>query len=115
MSFTDFYYDIIDNIQFSNGPSCVEPQVNWIVDVLCRMREQGLTRIEAKAESEIEWKKKVMHFSQLSLRHNVDGWYNGQNIPGKPREPLNYSGGLPRYQQEIKDVLENNFAGFEVQ
>ena len=39
----------------------------------------------------------------------------GANIPGKPREPLNYAGGLVRYQKEIRAVLENDFAGFDVQ
>jgi cation diffusion facilitator CzcD-associated flavoprotein CzcO len=99
---------------FSNGPSCVEPQVDWIVDVLVSLRHHGAARIEAKKDAEQKWREDVMRFSSLSLRHTVPGWYNGANIPGKTREPLNYAGGLVLYQKTIRDVLQNNLEGFDV-
>lgn len=80
---------------FSNGPSCVEPQGDWVVDVLKSMREKGLTRIDPKEEAERGWKATVRELHSRSLRDKVDGWYNGANIPGKPKEPLNYAGGIP--------------------
>ena len=39
----------------------------------------------------------------------------GANIPGKPREPLNYAGGVPLYIKTINDVLKNNCEGFKVE
>jgi hypothetical protein len=36
----------------------------------------------------------------------------GANIPGKPRESLNYAGGIPRYVRECKEVAEKSYAGF---
>jgi hypothetical protein len=36
----------------------------------------------------------------------------GANIPGKPREALNYAGGVPRYVRECKEVAEKGYAGF---
>lgn len=116
---------------FSNGPSCVEPQGDWVVNVLKSMREKGLTRIDPKREAEMEWKKTVRRLHSLSLRDKVDGWYNGavsylvrvyaqkltavnQNIPGKPKEPLNYAGGIPLYIKTITACLENNYDGFVV-
>jgi len=38
----------------------------------------------------------------------------GTNIPGKPREALNYAGGIPLYLQTIRNCLENDFEGFTV-
>jgi hypothetical protein len=38
----------------------------------------------------------------------------GTNIPGKPREALNYAGGIPTYLKTIREVLDNNFEGFTV-
>jgi hypothetical protein len=38
----------------------------------------------------------------------------GTNIPGKPKAPLNYAGGLPLYLKTINEALENNYDGFEV-
>ena len=36
----------------------------------------------------------------------------GTNIPGKPRDALNYAGGIPWYVRECKEVAEKGFAGF---
>lgn len=38
----------------------------------------------------------------------------GTNIPGKPREALNYAGGMPLYLKTIQDVLDEGFKGFTV-
>jgi cation diffusion facilitator CzcD-associated flavoprotein CzcO len=99
---------------FSNGPSCVEPQSDWIVKVLEDMRAKGLRRIDARKEAEDGWRKTVHDFSARSLRHYTDSWYMGSNIPGKPREPLNYAGGIPLYIKTINEVFEEGYKGFEV-
>ena len=36
----------------------------------------------------------------------------GANIPGKPREPLNYAGGIPQYLKTIRAAVDNDFEGF---
>jgi len=64
---------------FSNGPSCVEPQAEWIVDVLGRMRERGLTRIDAEKEAEDAWKEHVRTVHKRTLRDKTEGWYLGTN------------------------------------
>ena len=38
----------------------------------------------------------------------------GTNIPGKPKQVLNYAGGLPLYIKTIREALENDYDGFEV-
>jgi cation diffusion facilitator CzcD-associated flavoprotein CzcO len=59
---------------FSNGPTCVETQGDWIAEVLVKMRESGLTRINATKEAENEWKAKVNLFSERTLLHDTDSW-----------------------------------------
>ena len=78
------------------------------------MREEGKTKIDAKKDAEDDWKKKVNEMHSLTLRHNVDSWYMGTNIPGKPKQALNYAGGVPLYLKTIREVIENNFEGFEL-
>jgi hypothetical protein len=97
---------------FSNGPSCVEPQCEWIERVLEASRKDGWTRINPTRAAELEWKEQVETFSAMTLRHNVKSWYMGTNIPGKKKEALNYSGGLPMYIQTIKEVADKGFEGF---
>jgi hypothetical protein len=36
----------------------------------------------------------------------------GSNIPGKPREPLIYLGGVPAYYEAINEVAKDGYAGF---
>lgn len=60
------------------GPSIVEPQAEWIVDVMKRMRSNGQTKINAKRDYELEWKKLVNEMHSMTLRHNVDSWYMGR-------------------------------------
>ena len=119
---------------YANGPSITEPQGDWVVDVMKRMRSMGKTRINATVEKEREWKEEVNRLHKGTLRDTVTGsWYmvriasskfgdlfrvrdadeyQGGNIPGKPREPLNYAGGIPMYLQKIRGAVENDFEGF---
>ena len=78
------------------------------------MREAGYCRIEAQLDAETVWKSQVDEAMHGSLREGVDSWYNGANIPGKPREHLNYAGGIPRYLQILSDVRDKGYAGFKL-
>lgn len=98
----------------ANGPSCVEAQANWIVQVLQDMRADCKVRLDATPEAEQAWRKLVHELSAPSLRHNVPSWYNGGNVPGKPMEPLSYAGGLPRYMVTIAEERGGGMKGFEI-
>ena len=38
----------------------------------------------------------------------------GTNIPGKPKEHLNYAGGIPAYIKEIGKERDNGYPGFDL-
>ncbi|KAK4895591.1 hypothetical protein LTR27_006374 [Elasticomyces elasticus] len=99
---------------YANGPSIVEKQDEWIVAVLNKMRSEGKTRLNANEDAEQEWKKTINTLHAMSLRDKVEGWYMGTNIPGKPREALNYAGGLPLYCKTLNAVLDKDLEGFTV-
>ncbi|KAL6721962.1 hypothetical protein ACLMJK_001067 [Lecanora helva] len=109
-----FLYGAQGPTAFSNGPTCVEVQGDWIVDSIRAMQEKGVKSIEATREAEEEWKKKVEELSNETLFPGTNSWYMGANIPGKPREQLNYAGGMPRYERELRGSLEDGFRGFAV-
>ena len=60
---------------YANGPSITEPQGEWCVDVMRRMREAGKTRIDGTDEAEKEWKKEIYRLHSFTLRNDVDSWY----------------------------------------
>lgn len=97
---------------FANGPSAVEPQADWIIQVLQDMRREGKQRIEATEEAERRWKELVIHFSAITLRHKVPSGWNGGNIPGKVQEPLSFAGGLPDYRNRIDEERKGGMKGF---
>ena len=48
----------------------------------------------------------------MTLFPKADSWYMGANIPGKPRELLNYPGGVPLYLQMCEASAANGYDGF---
>ncbi|MCJ1434294.1 hypothetical protein MMC27_003661 [Xylographa pallens] len=98
---------------FSNGPSCVEIQADWIIDTIAALRKESIKTIEATKEAEEEWRQIVTALSDATLFPGTSSWYMGANVPGKPREQLNYLGGLPRYGQECRERLDG-WKGFTV-
>ena len=76
------------------------------------MMAKGLTRIQATREAEQGWRDMVMHHSSLALFHKAKSWYTGSNIPGKPVEQLNFSGGIPLYDTLCRDKAEKGYEGF---
>lgn len=59
---------------YANGPSINEIQIEWIVDVSKRMREEGHTSINAQPTAEEEWKQMINDTHKMSLRDKVDSW-----------------------------------------
>lgn len=108
-----FLYGAQGPTAFSNGPSCVEAQGDWIIDCILKMKNENIKSINPTKAAEESWRENVQELSRATLFHTVDSWYMGANIPGKPREQLNYAGGIPKYQEEIWARLKN-FEGFEV-
>lgn len=109
-----FLYGAQGPTAFSNGPTCVEVQGDWIVDVIAKMKAEKIKSIEATKESEDVWRQKITELSNKTLFPGTNSWYMGANIPGKPREQLNYAGGFPLYQKELKETLDGGFKGFVV-
>ena len=90
---------------FANGPSCVEVQGNWIIDAIAKIRNENIKSIDSTKDAEENWRRRVTEISDKTLFPGTSSWYMGANVPGKPREQLNYAGGLPLYEKEIREAL----------
>ncbi|KAF2997197.1 hypothetical protein E8E13_006467 [Curvularia kusanoi] len=95
-----------------NGPTCAELQGDWIVQMMNDMREKGLSKIDAGQDVEEQWAKDIWTFANATLVPKTASWYMGDNIPGKPREPLIYLGGVPNYYKTINKVAAEGYKGF---
>ncbi|KKY15006.1 putative cyclopentanonemonooxygenase [Diplodia seriata] len=110
-----FLYGPQGPTSFCNGPTCAEVQGDWIVDALCYMREHGKQKLDTMKETEDGWRAHVNHVGDATLLPYTKSEYMGTNIPGKPKEMLNYLGGLVDYTKRITSVVRNDFPGFIVQ
>ena len=96
-----------------NGPVCAELQGQWIVDCLEYLRANQLQRIEVTAQAEDEWLQHSSDLAAATLFPLADSWYMGANIPGKPRQFLNYVH-LPTYVERCRDCAKNGYEGFKL-
>jgi cyclohexanone monooxygenase len=98
---------------FCNGPTCAELQGDWVVDCLSYLRDNGLTRIEAKAAAGESWTQHMADLAAGTLLPLADSWYMGANIPGKPRQLLHHLG-LQEYLAFCRESAENGYSGFNL-
>lgn len=123
---------------FSNGPSCTQFQAEFVEEMMKKVLQDGITRIDATEEAEEDWcrrmyvspkkpkKKKIFTdlLLFLLLRRNekwnatlfplAKSWYQGANIPGRKVEPLNWAGGMVEYTDSLRKSLENHYQGWNV-
>lgn len=97
---------------FCNGPSSAEYQGDLLLELLSHLRSKGITRIEAVPAAQEEWRKLIADFWASSLFPRAKSWYQGNNIPGKPVESLNFPLGLPTYIAKFKESAANGYSGF---
>lgn len=97
---------------FSNGPTTGTVQGNFVVDLMVKMRNENKRSVEAVKEAEDVWVKELKEVWYSSLFPPTDSWYQGANIPGKLREPLNYFGGIPEYIKALEECAHNDYKGF---
>ncbi|KAJ3747715.1 cyclohexanone monooxygenase [Lentinula detonsa] len=108
-----FIYGVQAPTAFSNGPTCIEIQGDWVVQCIKHMKENGLTAIYPTPEAEAEWRGLVMNTGYRALINSAKSWYVGANIPGKTIEPLNYTGGVNKYFEIIEGIAERGYDGFQ--
>ena len=94
-----------------NGPTCAELQGDWVVDCIEHMKDQGLSLIEATRDAEEQWTEHTRAMAAATLFPLADSWYMGANIPGKPRQFLNYFN-VPSYMEKCNQCAERGYEGF---
>lgn len=99
---------------FCNGPTSAEYQGDIVVELLEHLRKDGRTRFESTEAAEKEWTAHVDELFEGSLFTKARSWYWGANVPGKPAQMLNYSGGVPAYFGKWDEVKAAGYPEFEV-
>jgi hypothetical protein len=70
-----FLYGAQGPTAFSNGPTCVEVQGDWIVDAITKLKAEKIDYCEATHEAEKQWREKVTELSDKTLFPQTKSWY----------------------------------------
>ena len=97
---------------FSNGPTQAECQGEYLVKCLEYLRRRGIQRIEAVKSAEEQWCKACEELANDTLFPLADSWYMGANIPGKTKEMLCYTGGLPAYLRVLEESNQSGYTDY---
>ncbi|GIH68080.1 flavin-containing monooxygenase [Sphaerimonospora thailandensis] len=89
-----------------------EAQVDWVVEFIEHMEENGYERVDTTSEWEDNWSAEVNVVADYTLYKKADSWYLGANIAGKPRVFMVYVGGFDRYVQRCNEQVEAGYEGF---
>lgn len=76
---------------YSNGPSTVEVQAEWVCEFIKYMRDNKIQSFDVQPEAEAKFGEHINDLSAKTLFHESHGWYMGRNIPGKPVQALNFT------------------------
>lgn len=77
------------------------------MDAIKKVKDEDVKNINPTKAAEEAWQKNVKELSDKTLFPGTASWYMGANVPGKPREQLNYAGGIPLYEEECRSALKN--------
>lgn len=91
-----------------------EFHVDWIVDCIKHLDQNGKVTIEADANEEDNWYAEVSRQADSTILSKANSWWVGANIPGKPRGFLPYSAGYPSYVQRCREIAAGGYRTFRI-
>ncbi|WP_457255096.1 flavin-containing monooxygenase [Pedococcus sp. P5_B7] len=96
----------------TNMAVSIEQHVDWIVRCIDDLVKNDYATIEAEPSSQAEWVEHVNEVADRTIYVHAASWYNGGNIPGKPRVFLPYAGGIGPYRVLCDEVAAEGYRGF---
>jgi cation diffusion facilitator CzcD-associated flavoprotein CzcO len=99
----------------SNMVLSIEHHVDWISDLLDHLARTDRSVVEAADTAAKEWTGHVREVSEMTLFPHGNSYYQGANVPGKPRVFMPYAGGVPAYRDKCQQVADNGYDGFELE
>jgi cation diffusion facilitator CzcD-associated flavoprotein CzcO len=99
---------------FSNGPTILECQGDFIVDVIARAEAEGARTVEASESAQAEWSALIEQMCSTLLVRFTNSWWNGGNIYGKKTQMLTFPAGIDLYEKMCREKLKG-WDGFVVE
>lgn len=98
----------------SNVLLSTEEQIDWLASLISKMDSEDVAEFEAKPAAEQAWVEHVNEKARQTIYMMTDSYYNGAEMPGKPRVFLPYSGGVRGYRRLLQQCAAEGYTGFEM-
>jgi cation diffusion facilitator CzcD-associated flavoprotein CzcO len=100
---------------FINYAILMEQHVEWLTDLIARVRESGAKVVEAREDAEARW---AQHINQQVDRTVIPlggkSWWTGSNIPGRERRTLFYFGPYRRYRAICDEEATSGYQNYAI-
>jgi cyclohexanone monooxygenase len=96
----------------SNMLVSIEQHVDWMIDCIRHMQEDGLSLVEPDQQAQDVWVDHVNEVANATLYPKGGSWYLGANVAGKPRVFMPYAGGVGAYREICDTVAAKGYEGF---
>ena len=97
-----------------NMTTCLQQQTEWITRCIAHLVKHDNTFIEPSSELQDKWVAHHDEVANATLLPKTNSWYNGANVPGKPRRVLSYTGGVGEYRKRCDESAESGYDGFMI-
>jgi cyclohexanone monooxygenase len=97
----------------SNMVMSIEDHVEWISDCIAFLEREGVSTIEPTEAQQEAWMEAVSAIANATLYASCNSWYQGSNIPGKPRSFSAYIG-FSDYRRKIAKIAQDGYVTFQL-
>ena len=73
-----------------------------------------MTLAAATADSDRDWRARVDDYAAGTLFGKADSWYMAANVPGKPRQMINYPRGMPDFLAQWREARDRGYAPLQL-
>jgi cation diffusion facilitator CzcD-associated flavoprotein CzcO len=98
----------------SNVMVSIEEHTDWLINLIRHMAAHGQVEVEATHKAETAWVEHVNERVKETLYLSTNSYYNGAEVPGKPRVFMPYSGGVRGYRRILHNCAAAGYEGFEL-
>jgi cation diffusion facilitator CzcD-associated flavoprotein CzcO len=99
---------------YGNVPRSTESHVEFVTGLLTHARSLGAGRVDTTGDAQQAWTRHVEEVAAQLLTAET-AWYQGSNIPGKPKRYIIYPGGVKAWADRAREVAADGYAGFELE
>jgi cyclohexanone monooxygenase len=98
---------------YGNVPRSSESHVEFVTGLLEHARGSGARRVGTTEAAQQAWTRHVEEVAATLLTAET-AWYQGSNIPGKPKRYIIYPAGVKAWADRAREVAAAGYEGFEL-